>query len=127
MAPRSMIKIALCAIVTYILLTYTPSYTVRQSYKWTFLAVYLNVFVVQTIYSVILRPAFFSPFRQLPMPPGQSIWNGHYSQILSIPGGVRFRKWAHEIPNDGLIHYHFLLNSERLLVTSPKGIADVLV
>lgn len=32
-----------------------------------------------------------------------------------------------EIPNEGLIYYRFLFNSERVLVTSPKALAEVLV
>lgn len=36
------------------------------------------------------------------------------------------RRWINEIPNDGLIRYKHLFNRDRLLVTSPKGLAEVL-
>ncbi|GKZ32474.1 hypothetical protein AbraIFM66950_001927 [Aspergillus brasiliensis] len=34
--------------------------------------------------------------------------------------------WANQIPNNGLIRYRTLLNSDRLLVTSPEALAEVL-
>lgn len=37
------------------------------------------------------------------------------------------QKWNNEISNDGLIYYNYLLNAERLLITSPKAIGEVLV
>ena len=36
-------------------------------------------------------------------------------------------KWLHEIPNEGLIKYNFFFNTERVLLTSPNAIRDVLV
>lgn len=38
-----------------------------------------------------------------------------------------YRDWIESIPNDGLIRYKFILNSERLLPTSPKALTEVLV
>ena len=37
------------------------------------------------------------------------------------------RKWINEVPNDGLIHYNYIFNAERLLITSPKALGEVLV
>ncbi len=37
------------------------------------------------------------------------------------------RRWLREIPNDGLIRYRHAFNSERVLLTSPKALAEVLV
>ena len=37
------------------------------------------------------------------------------------------RKWINEVPNEGLIYYNFIFNAERLLITSPKGLGEVLV
>ncbi|KAI9871199.1 MAG: hypothetical protein M1823_008517, partial [Watsoniomyces obsoletus] len=36
------------------------------------------------------------------------------------------RRWINEIPNNGLIRYKHLFNRDRVLVTSPKGLAEVL-
>lgn len=37
------------------------------------------------------------------------------------------QRWINELPNDGLIYYTNIFNTERLLITSPKGLAEVLV
>lgn len=41
--------------------------------------------------------------------------------------GYPFQSWINEIPNQGLIYYRFIFNAERIFVTSPKGLAEVLV
>lgn len=38
-----------------------------------------------------------------------------------------YREWIESIPNDGLMRYKFVLNSERILVTSPEALSEVLV
>ncbi|GAB7355339.1 hypothetical protein MBLNU459_g5868t1 [Dothideomycetes sp. NU459] len=40
--------------------------------------------------------------------------------------GEPMRRWMEEIPNDGLIRYTNWLNSERVLLTNPKTLAEVL-
>lgn len=41
--------------------------------------------------------------------------------------GFPFQIWINETPNEGLIYYRFLFNAERIIVASPKGLAEVLV
>lgn len=36
-------------------------------------------------------------------------------------------EWINTVPNNGLIRYMTLLNSERLFLTNAKGLAEVLV
>ena len=36
-------------------------------------------------------------------------------------------EWNNEIANDGLIYYTYLFGKERLLITKPKALAEVLV
>lgn len=43
------------------------------------------------------------------------------------PTGEPMRVWFEEVPNDGIIRYLDFLNSERLLVTNPKTLAEMLV
>ncbi|KAK2734503.1 hypothetical protein FQN57_001667 [Myotisia sp. PD_48] len=57
----------------------------------------------------------------------RSIWNGHMKLLTAWPVGLPCQKWAKEVPNAGLLRYYFILNEEKILVTSPKGMADVLV
>lgn len=58
---------------------------------------------------------------------GRSIWNGHFKILQASSQGTPSAKWTREVPNDGIIRYYFMLNRERLLVTSTKALADVLV
>lgn len=46
---------------------------------------------------------------------------------MDEPSGKPQQKWINEIPNDGLIRYTSLFNVERLLVTKPKALSEVLV
>ena len=53
--------------------------------------------------------------------------NGHFKFILKEPTGMPQQRWINEVPNEGLIRYRVLFNTERLLVTSPKALGEVLV
>jgi len=47
--------------------------------------------------------------------------------IGAEPSGAPMQRWVNEIPNDGLIRYTHFFNAERLLITSPKALGEVLV
>ena len=46
---------------------------------------------------------------------------------MKEPTGVPQQRWANEVPNEGLIYYRSFLNEGRLIPTSPKALAEVLV
>ncbi|WEW58119.1 hypothetical protein PRK78_003586 [Emydomyces testavorans] len=58
---------------------------------------------------------------------GRSFWNGHQRQLSSGKPGDATRLWVQQIPNDGLLRFYMIGNVERLLPTSPKALAEVLV
>ena len=45
---------------------------------------------------------------------------------MKEPPGAPHKEWIDTIPNDGLIYYNGLLNAERILVTSPQALSEVL-
>lgn len=47
--------------------------------------------------------------------------------IAAEPTGAPMQRWVNEIPNEGLIRYTHLFNVDRLLITSPKALGEVLV
>ncbi|KAL8679912.1 MAG: hypothetical protein Q9186_003826 [Xanthomendoza sp. 1 TL-2023] len=51
---------------------------------------------------------------------------GQFAAIRTEPTGHPQQRWANEIPNDGLIRYLNIFNEERLLITGPKALAEVL-
>ncbi|EFX02729.1 cytochrome p450 monooxygenase [Grosmannia clavigera kw1407] len=79
------------------------------------------------VYAVFLYPFVLSPLRHLPQPGGNEFMLGHHRRILREPTGAPAADWINSIPNDGLIRYMTIFNQERLLVTKPKALSEVLV
>jgi cytochrome P450 len=79
------------------------------------------------LYYWMIYPRFTSPLRHLPNPTGGSCFMGHFFKFLDTGAGKQCQRWVNEIPNDGLIRYLDIFNSERILPTSPQALADVLV
>lgn len=52
---------------------------------------------------------------------------GHFDKIRKESTGEPSREWIETVLNEGLIYYRFAFNSERVLLTSPKALAEVLV
>lgn len=46
---------------------------------------------------------------------------------MKEPTGVPHQRWVNEVPNEGLIHYRTFFNEGRLIPTTPKALAEVLV
>ncbi|KAI7282800.1 cytochrome P450 [Hortaea werneckii] len=87
---------------------------------------FLAQFLAYIIYAVILYPRFFSPLRHLPTPPDNHWLFGQTPRVLREASGRPMRDWVENVPNDGLIRYS-MWGQERLLVTSPKALGEVLV
>ncbi|KAK8157967.1 cytochrome P450 78A3 [Phyllosticta citrichinensis] len=91
----------------------------------------LILFAVQTLawftWSVAIYPHYVSPLRKLPQPEGGSFLMGHFTRIRKEPTGWPHKEWVRNVPNDGVFHYRFALNAPRVSVTTPKGLAEVLV
>ena len=51
---------------------------------------------------------------------------GQTKEVMREPSGMPARKWIEEMPNDGLIKYSIWFR-ERLLVTNPQALGEVLV
>jgi len=52
---------------------------------------------------------------------------GQFWKFRSEPNGAPMKEWASTIPNDGLIHYTHIFNADRVLLTSPKALGEVLL
>ncbi|PYI12623.1 cytochrome P450 [Aspergillus sclerotiicarbonarius CBS 121057] len=77
-------------------------------------------------WSRFVWPNFCSPLRHLPSPTGGSWDLNQRLRPYTEPRGRPQCDWVNSIPNNGLIRYRTLLNSDRLLVTSPEALAEVL-
>ena len=52
---------------------------------------------------------------------------GHFARIFKEPTGEPQRDWIDNVPNDGVLHYRWLFNESRVMVTTPKALSEVLV
>ena len=79
-------------------------------------------------YHLVVYPFFRSPLRHLPHPRygGWPIVD-HGMVMFERPSGAAHLRFTKEIVNDGLIRWRGFFHIERLLVTTPAAIADVLV
>ncbi|KAL7627819.1 hypothetical protein AAE478_002014 [Parahypoxylon ruwenzoriense] len=113
-------------ISSYLLVTLQPEW-LKLRYLGAFVAIYTLQTFLYGVWVFILWPKLFSPLRGLPEPKGGSFLMGHFKRIRSEPTGIPMRDWVATIPNDGIIRYLGLFNRERLLITNPKALAEVLV
>ncbi|KAE8403348.1 cytochrome P450 [Aspergillus pseudonomiae] len=92
-------------------------------------AIIFLVFLVtgRVTYALVLYFKYFTPFKYLLTPPRRWLLTGNQTSLFrEFPWDVA-RRWSETIPNNGLIRYYVALSNERLLVTSPKGLSEVLV
>ncbi|KAK4162524.1 cytochrome P450 4V2 [Cladorrhinum sp. PSN259] len=95
-------------------------------YLRSFVKLWTVHYFIQFVYNVLIYPRFTSPLRHLPGPKDGSFFMGQHPEIGRLPTGVPHIRWANTIPNNGIIRYLSLFNMERLMITSPKALAEVL-
>ncbi|KAF2675837.1 cytochrome P450 [Lentithecium fluviatile CBS 122367] len=115
-------------VISFFTLRYTPRFAVYpQSFAWNVATLLFVQLSAQFCWSVFVYPFYFSPLRNLPSPPDANLLLGHYKRIFKEPTGQPQRDWVDSVPNDGVLYYRWLFNEPRILVTSPKALAEVLV
>ncbi|KAG8414744.1 hypothetical protein J3459_014105 [Metarhizium acridum] len=109
---------------SYIFQNNAPHYSL--GFWTTAFAVFSIYFFLAQTWRIIVYPRFFSPLRHLPHPDdGHWLWD-QTMRILKEPTGIPLRYWIDNVPNTGLITYSTWFEP-RVLVTNPKGLAEVLV
>ncbi|KAF2713483.1 cytochrome P450 [Pleomassaria siparia CBS 279.74] len=98
-----------------------------RSYFWNTATLFLILYFAQLTWNLVVYPHFLSPLRHLPQPPNAHFLLGHYKPIYKNPTGEPQRAWIDTVPNDGVLYYRFLFNASRVLITTPKALAEVLV
>lgn len=129
-----------------LLVQFAPKYSILHSYIGTFLVLFAAQLLALATWTVVIYPKLFSPLRHMPEPKvslrpengdssmlitpyqqGGSFFNGQFARILKDPSGIPMQEWINEVPNQGLIHYRTLFNTERIMLTSPQALGEVLV
>lgn len=115
------------AFASTLLLAWAQDRWTRWSLLGYFPMLWMAGLMIWVTWSLWVYPIFVSPLRHLPEPTGNHWLFGQGKRIFAEPSGIPMREWINEIPHDGLIRYRGLLNQERLLIASPKALAEVLV
>jgi hypothetical protein len=79
------------------------------------------------LYRAVIYPFFLSPLRHLPEGRGFLPLVGHELTLFQRPGGAPHLKMMKEVENDGLILTRGFFHHNKVIVTSPAALADVLV
>ncbi|PHH63720.1 hypothetical protein CDD81_5592 [Ophiocordyceps australis] len=79
------------------------------------------------LWTTFVYARYLSPLRHLPQPPGAHWLLGHFWEIVSTEPGAAYQQWTASVEHEGLLRYMFAFNRERLLVTSPEALGEVLV
>ncbi|TLD18681.1 cytochrome P450 monooxygenase FUM15-like [Venturia nashicola] len=111
----------------FILTLAVPHYLPANPLLWTLLRTTLVNIGIYAIYKVFIYPFLLTPLRHLPSPSGGLPLLGHGLALFTKPPAIDFLKWVTEVPNDGLIYFRAFFYQDRLLVTSPEALAEVLV
>ncbi|KAF2670625.1 cytochrome P450 78A3 [Microthyrium microscopicum] len=97
-----------------------------SSWFRAFLILYVLSMPVLFAFKAFVYPFFLSPLRNLPAPKGGNLLFGHFPTIMREPSGAPMARWADEVPNNGIMRYNHIFNSQRVLLTSPKALQEVL-
>jgi cytochrome P450 len=80
-----------------------------------------GVLIALLVHRILIKP-LSSPLRHLPSPD-----QGPARKRLFIePNPDQLTEWAQQIPNNGFIKYRGVLNIEKVLVTDPNAVHDIL-
>lgn len=115
--------------VTFFLNRYTEFYLPSRSLVVTAFVIFSLETIAWLVWRCLLYPNLFSPLRALPGPSGGPFLMGQSLNLRGDPNGHAelYRAWSEQVPNDGIIRYLDIFNSEILLPVSPKALAEVLV
>lgn len=97
-------------------------------YIGTFCKTFPLLVVSRFIWSAIIWPTFFSPLRHLPNIPSGGWLSKETLRLVTEPRGVPQSDWINSISKEpvDLARYRSFLGVERILVISPKALAEVL-
>jgi hypothetical protein len=87
---------------------------------------FCNVSIL-VFYKLVVYPFVLSPLRDLPQGVGFLPVVGHELGLFKRPGGEPHLKMMKEVENDGLILTRGIFHKDKLIVSTPAALADVLV
>jgi len=125
--PKPILFFVATAVESFVITLAVPQYLPKHPLLYVFLRLFAIQFALVAFYKLTIYPRFVSPVRHLPHPKGARLIVGNGLNLSKLPRGSGFLEWMREIPNDGLIYFRGLFNSDRLLITDPKALSEILV
>ncbi|KAJ5759400.1 CTP synthase [Penicillium odoratum] len=105
---------------------FKPDYTINNSRTITLAIFFAIITVSKLIYQLFLYPRFFTPLKQLPTPSERHWFKGNSTSGLIDTPHEQIHEWATTIPNDGLLRFYIVGQLERVVLTNPKALSEVL-
>ncbi|KAF2100407.1 putative P450 monooxygenase [Rhizodiscina lignyota] len=104
----------------------------QNAFLWAFMRTFALHFAFILSYIVfylgLIYPYFVSPIRHFPTPSASTSPLARISRgMFTLPPGTRFWEWSKDTDNDGVLLLRSPLHRNRLLLTSPRALADVLL
>ncbi|KAL4922307.1 cytochrome P450 [Aspergillus aurantiobrunneus] len=102
---------------------------------YAFLASSFSIFFIllvavtafRALYASFLYPEYLTPIKHIPTPPNRSWTKGNTDTYVLQTPFEDMLKWTKSVPNNGLLRYYVVGNMERVLVTTPKALSELLV
>ncbi|KAJ5196183.1 hypothetical protein N7449_006662 [Penicillium cf. viridicatum] len=104
-----------------------PEYAIFNSRIVTAAVLFGIITVSRIIYQLVLYPDYFTPLKHIYSPAKRHWLRGNSPSFLLETPYPKLREWAKNRPDQGLIRYYMIANLERVAVTSPKALGEVLV
>ncbi|KAJ5537387.1 hypothetical protein N7513_010573 [Penicillium frequentans] len=105
---------------------FKPDYAIKNSRIITIALLFTIITISKLIYQFFLYPRFFTPLKQIPTPSARHWLKGNTTSGLVDTPHELIKEWATTIPNDGLLRYYIVGQIERLVLTNPKALSEVL-
>ncbi|KAF1360061.1 cytochrome P450 [Lizonia empirigonia] len=121
-------NVALAALPESVIAFYLfPNLIAKSTLTSFFFAFLVLNFVLYGVHKLILYPFLLSPLRHLPQAGGFKPLIGHGIIMFQRPPGQAHLNIMKATPNDGIIRTLGFFHTDRLILTSPAALADVLV
>ncbi|KAJ5287371.1 CTP synthase [Penicillium angulare] len=104
-----------------------PEYAINGSRTITIILLLSIVAISKFVYRMFLYPQYFTPLKGIPAPSERHWLKGNAHSILIETPHELISRWAKSIPHDGLLRYYIVGQLERVVLTNPKAMSEVLV
>ncbi|KAL4804484.1 cytochrome P450 [Aspergillus unguis] len=102
-------------------------YAFLNSSVSTFCIFSIALTALRILYASFLYPEYLTPIKHIPAPTHRSWITGNTDTYVIQTPFEDMLEWVKTVPNDGLLRYYVIGNMERVLLTTPKALSELLV